>query len=70
MGVAKRLIYIFSSRYYVQLPTLEAHEYHTPEKEGESILKKDRLHPSVREKIREFVCGGITDLYTIRKQLR
>ena len=72
-------------RIYVQLPSLEAHEYHIDE--GTVTIEEPlpshpsvpilpaagasaRLHPGVREKLRQLVSSGMTELYAIRKQLR
>ncbi|XP_055888420.1 calcium-responsive transcription factor-like isoform X2 [Biomphalaria glabrata] len=70
-------------RYYVQLPTLKAHDYHECKQDSSSSLILEetmnvgdeqnlgaRIHPSVLEKLRQMVAGGETRLYYIRKQLR
>ncbi|XP_074656196.1 calcium-responsive transcription factor-like isoform X2 [Tubulanus polymorphus] len=64
-------------RFYVQLPTAKAHEFHgdnntiipIPEVEPAPVQLK-RLHPQVADKIRELVATGETRIYAIRKQLR
>ncbi|XP_038048996.1 calcium-responsive transcription factor-like [Patiria miniata] len=64
-------------RYYVQLPTNAAHQYHrTPEYQ----IKKDpvnfdatarsRLHPELCDKIQELVANGEINAYIIRQILR
>ena len=75
----------FFTRYYVQLPTEKAHEFH-----GELQLNtaepavapapapppepadspKERLDPRVKHKIRELVASGESNVYSVRKQLR
>ncbi|KAL5010254.1 hypothetical protein ScPMuIL_012559 [Solemya velum] len=67
-------------RYYVQLPTEKAHEFHdtvpnnTPQPsiiiEQNNCLLAERLHPDVSSKIRSLVASGETRTYAIRKQLR
>ncbi|XP_071113137.1 calcium-responsive transcription factor-like [Haliotis cracherodii] len=70
-------------RYYVQLPTEKAHEFHedvpqppklmiTPAKLefDDTDSGEQRLHPRVVQKIREMVSAGETRVYAIRKQLR
>ncbi|XP_041352551.1 calcium-responsive transcription factor-like [Gigantopelta aegis] len=73
-------------RFYIQLPTEKAHEFHdeqatpaaappkyTPnsEVEKEEIdASSRRLHPQVVQKIRDLVSGGETRVYHIRRQLR
>ncbi|XP_033629584.1 calcium-responsive transcription factor-like [Asterias rubens] len=64
-------------RYYVQLPTSKAHEYHmTPDYpiSQEPLCmdssKEARLHPELSDKIRELVANGEINAYTIRQVLR
>lgn len=71
---------ILFTRFYIQLPTEKAHEFHgelqlntaepapvvTPEPE----TLKERLDPRVRQKIRELVAAGECNVYAVRKQLR
>ncbi|XP_064628152.1 calcium-responsive transcription factor-like [Lineus longissimus] len=59
-------------RFYIQLPTENAHEFH-----NDSLLPEEcepppaiRLHPKVVQKIRDMVAAGETRVYAIRKQLR
>ena len=74
----KIFIYWLSShRYYVQLPTSKAHEYHmTPDYpiSQEPLCmdssKEARLHPELSDKIRELVANGEINAYTIRQVLR
>jgi hypothetical protein len=68
-------------RFYVQLPTTAAHEFHI---DTASALVEDtfdattvaaaaaskRLHPKVAQKIRDLVSSGELQLYSIRHQLR
>lgn len=56
-------------RFYVQLPTEVAHEFHTESSDGDSE-EPHRLHPLVTQKVREMVATGETRLYVIRKALR
>lgn len=72
-------------RYYVQLPTEKAHEFHdmssipvvqpvvpvhTVEPEVDTDQITHRLDPRVAQKIRDLVASGETRVYAIRKQLR
>jgi hypothetical protein len=68
-------------RYYVQLPTEKAHEFHgelqqlnaaepPPSVDSQPETPKERLDPRVRQKIRELVAMGETSVYAVRKQLR
>ena len=75
-----------SFRYYLQLPTEAAHEYHmlnasNPQTqnipfEGPSSTMTEKeslskgMDPRVAHKIRELVAGGKSRLYDIRKELR
>jgi len=53
-------------RYYVQLPTEDAHEFHGDIPED----GPHRLDPRVSNKVRELVSKGETRLYVIRRLLR
>ncbi|XP_022105956.1 calcium-responsive transcription factor-like [Acanthaster planci] len=64
-------------RFYVQLPTNQAHQYHrTPEyqirKDPVTLdsTAKSRLHPELCEKIQELVTNGEINAYVIRQILR
>jgi len=69
-------------RYYVQLPTEKAHEFHemmpvvapTPpapiETEADLEQQTHRLDPRVAQKIRDVIASGETRVYAVRKQLR
>ncbi|XP_036369822.1 calcium-responsive transcription factor-like isoform X1 [Octopus sinensis] len=76
---------IGQERYYVQLPTENAHEFHAEnvepaspkydtaidlELEAKNNALSSRLHPRVQDKIREMVAAGESRIYVIRKQLR
>ncbi|GAB1598911.1 calcium-responsive transcription factor-like [Argonauta hians] len=76
---------IGQERYYVQLPTENAHEFHAeniepaspkydtviePEVDTKCNILSSRLHPRVHDKIREMVSAGESRIYVIRKQLR
>lgn len=72
---------IGQERYYVQLPTEKAHEFHemmpiviTPpapiETEADSEQQTHRLDPRVAQKIRDIIASGETRVYAVRKQLR
>lgn len=69
--------YIFFARFYIQLPTDDAHEFHgelpaepAPVVNTEPDTLKERLDPRVRQKIREIVAAGECNVYAVRKQLR
>lgn len=77
------LNYFFSVRYYVQLPTENAHQFHgempyelssSPQHESEGLSNdgssSSQLDPRVHNKIRSLVAAGETRVYAIRKQLR
>ncbi|CAH1799426.1 unnamed protein product [Owenia fusiformis] len=60
-------------RFYVQLPTEKAHDYHSNKVSEEPVEEEEpsnRINPKVLEKLREMVAAGETRLYAIRKQLR
>ena len=57
-------------RFYVQLPTEQAHEFHSDGTEVQEIDIPHRLHPSVAQKIRDIVAAGENRLYAVRKSLR
>ncbi|XP_064594402.1 calcium-responsive transcription factor-like [Liolophura sinensis] len=58
-------------RFYVQLPTDKAHEFHTTgSRETTDEQSGQRLHPQVATKIRELVASGETRLYAVRKAVR
>ncbi|KAK3609146.1 hypothetical protein CHS0354_032673 [Potamilus streckersoni] len=68
---------IGQERFYVQLPTENAHEFHV---DGGKIQpapvkidpeeKCTRLHPRVVQRIRDLVAAGEVRVYAVRKQLR
>ncbi|XP_013420859.1 calcium-responsive transcription factor [Lingula anatina] len=64
-------------RWYVQLPTDQAHEFHSTFVEPNNATFGEveepgpsRVHPRVALKIRELVAGGMREIYQVRKQLR
>jgi len=69
-------------RYYVQLPTEAAHEFHVSEnpevitavtdlkQSNTDDIGQHRLHPDVTAKIRELVSSGETRQFVIRNLLR
>lgn len=74
---------IGQERYYVQLPTENAHQFHgempyelssSPQHESEGLSNdgssSSQLDPRVHNKIRSLVAAGETRVYAIRKQLR
>lgn len=64
-------ILLASLRFYVQLPTDKAHEFHTTGcRETSEEQSGQRLHPEVAAKIRELVASGETQLYAVRKAVR
>lgn len=72
-----KLSYILFARFYIQLPTEDAHEFHAelpaepvPVVNPEPDTLKERLDPRVRQKIRELVAAGECNVYAVRKQLR
>ncbi|XP_078000614.1 calcium-responsive transcription factor-like [Glandiceps talaboti] len=69
-------------RFYVQLPTTKAHEYHDDPPThiygvniniggpvAETPLSQ-RMHPRVADKLRQIVCEGNRNVYHVRKLLR
>ncbi|KAK3096922.1 hypothetical protein FSP39_004786 [Pinctada imbricata] len=73
---------IGQERFYVQLPTEKAHEFHAdamastsgndevPEFTEKTTESKQRLDPRVASKIRDIVASGETQIYSVRKKLR
>lgn len=70
---------IGQERFYVQLPTEKAHEFHG-ELPAQSVMTFDltrafgsqpqRLDPRVAQKVRDIVCSGVASVTTVRKMLR
>lgn len=58
------------SRFYIQLPTEAAHEFHSESPDTSAGDVPHRLHPKVSEKLREIVSNGEIRLYPIRNRLR
>lgn len=57
-------------RFYIQLPTEAAHEFHSESPDTSAGDVPHRLHPKVSEKLREIVSNGEIRLYPIRNMLR
>ncbi|KAL3884171.1 hypothetical protein ACJMK2_030391 [Sinanodonta woodiana] len=68
---------IGQERFYVQLPTENAHEFHADGGKIQPVPVKidpeekyTRLHPRVIQRIRDLVAAGEVRVYAVRKQLR
>ena len=58
-------------RYYVFLPTVDAHDGHLSSALGEAAARRSqRVHPELVGRIYDFVCAGIRDAREIRKLLK
>ena len=55
------------TKYYVSLPTNEAHRNHPT---GEHIAFAQKVHPLLLTKISELVSANITDVHEVKKLLK
>ncbi|XP_071941329.1 uncharacterized protein [Antedon mediterranea] len=67
-------------RWYVQLPTIQAHDYHDPvtenvlqpmlELQRQETPAEERMNPKVAQKIQDLISEGISNDFEIRAKLR